>query len=95
MCIRTRPRKYIEAGKCPAELQAGLGGGCSRSGWNGGGGGLASGLGWLHSSLGGSQLTSEKAVKAVVEWALQGHGRGGKDCLDEEQIFIGDGDLFG
>jgi hypothetical protein len=34
-------------------------------------------------------------LKAVVEWALQGCGRGGKGSLDEEQIFIRDGELFG
>jgi len=34
-------------------------------------------------------------LKAVVEWALQGYGRGDKGSLDEEQIFIRDGELFG
>jgi hypothetical protein len=31
----------------------------------------------------------------VVEWALQGDGRGGNGSLDEEKSFIRDGELFG
>jgi hypothetical protein len=34
-------------------------------------------------------------LKDVVEWALQGYGNGGKGSLDEKQIFIRDGELFG
>ena len=34
-------------------------------------------------------------LKEVVEWALQRDGRGGKGSLDEEKIFIRDGELFG
>jgi hypothetical protein len=34
-------------------------------------------------------------VKKVVEWALQGYGHGGKGSLDEEQIFMRDGELLG
>jgi hypothetical protein len=34
-------------------------------------------------------------LKKAVEWALQGNGRGGKGGLDEEQMFIRDGELFG
>ena len=34
-------------------------------------------------------------LKEVVEWALQGDGRGGKDGLDEEKLLIRDGELFG
>jgi hypothetical protein len=34
-------------------------------------------------------------LKDVVEWALQGHGPGGKGSLDEERILIRDGELFG
>jgi hypothetical protein len=34
-------------------------------------------------------------LKEVIEWALQGYGRGGKGSLDEEQILIRDGELFG
>jgi hypothetical protein len=33
--------------------------------------------------------------KEVVERALQGYGCGGKRSLDEENIFIRDGELFG
>jgi hypothetical protein len=40
-------------------------------------------------SLKGSKL------KELAEWALQGDGRGGKGGLDEEQVFIRDGEHFG
>jgi hypothetical protein len=34
-------------------------------------------------------------LKEAVERALQGYGRGGKGSLDEEQMFIRDGEVFG
>jgi len=34
-------------------------------------------------------------VKEVVEWALQGYGRGGKGSLDEGKSCIRDGGVFG
>jgi hypothetical protein len=34
-------------------------------------------------------------LKEVVKWALQRYGRGGKGSLDEEQVFIRDGELVG
>jgi hypothetical protein len=40
-------------------------------------------------------IASSKKLKEVVEWALQGDGRAGKGSLDEERIFIRDGELFG
>ena len=46
-------------------------------------------LGMAGKVAGGGILTE------VVEWALQRYGRGGKGSLDEEQIFIRDGELFG
>ena len=40
------------------------------------------------------QVAGGRQGEEVVEWALQGHGRGGKGGPDEEQIFIRDGEMF-
>jgi len=41
------------------------------------------------------QHFSVSAFAYVVEWALQGYGPASKRSLDEEQIFIRDGELLG
>jgi hypothetical protein len=41
------------------------------------------------------QVAGGWQAEEVVEWALQGYGRGRKGNLDEERLFIRDGELFG
>ena len=41
------------------------------------------------------QYATHSKLKEVDEWALQGYEHGGKGSLDEEQVFIRDGELFG